>query len=160
MYKKEKKSKRRKKKKISVINTKDVDRTRWRRCNYASKVSGITNARRSAKQTTQMNTEWWTWHVNVWRYHAGKHKLKIPFTCPCQNEYLCTLTGIGIIDTFELLLVVWVKLYLNDIRLLHKHAVFPLVILHHNTTNRTMGTIIHKFTSQKHGLENVLYNTQ
>jgi hypothetical protein len=58
--------------------------------------------------------------------YAGKHKLKFPFTPPCQNKYLSTLTGIGFIDdTFELLLVVWVKLYLNDIRLLDKHAAFP-----------------------------------
>jgi len=75
--------------------------------------------------------------------HAGKHKLKIPFTSPCQNEHRFTLTGIGFIDdTFELLLVVCVEVYLNDIRLLHRHAVFPLMTVHHNTTTSTMSSII------------------
>ena len=141
-----------------MIDTKDVDRTRWRWRNYAGKVSGITGCKGIGLED---NAEWLKWHENVRRYHAGKHNLKIPFTSPCQNEHRSTLTSISFIDnTFKLLLVVGAKLYLSDIRLLHKHAVFSLMIIHHKTTTRTISSIIHKFNSQKHCLENLLYNTQ
>jgi len=71
------------------------------------------------------------------------HKLKIHFTSPCENEHRFTLTVISFIDdTFELFLVVCVEVYLNDIRLLHTHAIFPLMTVNHNTTTRTTSSII------------------